>query len=81
MPRPPHWTGFTLRSRAGSNSGIDRDNRLHDRREFIRAAPDAPWADLRCVYPVRNAFMPQSIPYWHVDAFSARPFWRQFRRR
>jgi pyridoxamine 5'-phosphate oxidase len=29
---------------------IDRDNRLHDRREFTRLAPDAPWSDT-LLYP------------------------------
>jgi len=49
VPRPPHWTGFTLSPRR-IEFWIDRDNRLHDRREFIRTAPDAPWADT-LLYP------------------------------
>lgn len=49
VPRPPHWTGFTLSPRR-IEFWIDRDNRLHDRREFIRTAPDAPWSDT-LLYP------------------------------
>ena len=49
VPRPPHWTGFTL-CPTGIEFWIDRDNRLHDRREFIRSAPDAPWSDT-LLYP------------------------------
>jgi pyridoxamine 5'-phosphate oxidase len=49
VPRPPHWTGFTL-SPTRIEFWIDRDNRLHDRREFVRSGPDAPWSD-RLLYP------------------------------
>ncbi|MCM0000435.1 MAG: pyridoxamine 5'-phosphate oxidase [Erythrobacter sp.] len=49
VPRPPHWTGFTL-SPTRIEFWIDRDNRLHDRREFIRRGPDAPWSDT-LLYP------------------------------
>ena len=49
VPRPPHWTGFTLSPRR-IEFWIDRDNRLHDRREFTREAPDAPWSDT-LLYP------------------------------
>ncbi|MBI1404421.1 MAG: pyridoxamine 5'-phosphate oxidase [Porphyrobacter sp.] len=49
VPRPPHWTGFTLSPRR-IEFWIDRDNRLHDRREFLRSGPDAPWADT-LLYP------------------------------
>jgi pyridoxamine 5'-phosphate oxidase len=49
VPRPPHWTGFTLSPRR-IEFWIDRDNRLHDRREFTRAAPDAPWSNT-LLYP------------------------------
>jgi pyridoxamine 5'-phosphate oxidase len=49
VPRPPHWTGFTLSPRR-IEFWIDRDNRLHDRREFTRAAADAPWFDT-LLYP------------------------------
>lgn len=49
VPRPAHWTGFTLSPRR-IEFWIDRDNRLHDRREFIRAGADAPWSDT-LLYP------------------------------
>ena len=49
VPRPAHWTGFTLSPRR-IEFWIDRDNRLHDRREFIRASAEAPWADT-LLYP------------------------------
>ncbi|WP_324073115.1 MAG: pyridoxamine 5'-phosphate oxidase [Erythrobacter sp.] len=49
VPRPAHWTGFTLSPRR-IEFWIDRDNRLHDRREFTRLAPDAPWSDT-LLYP------------------------------
>ncbi len=49
VPRPPHWTGFTLSPRR-IEFWIDRDNRLHDRREFTREGPDAPWSDT-LLYP------------------------------
>jgi pyridoxamine 5'-phosphate oxidase len=49
VPRPPHWTGFTL-CPTRIEFWIDRDNRLHDRREFTRTAPDAPWSDT-LLYP------------------------------
>ncbi|AOL93454.1 pyridoxamine 5'-phosphate oxidase [Porphyrobacter sp. LM 6] len=49
VPRPPHWTGFTLSPRR-IEFWIDRDNRLHDRREFTRAGAGAPWSDT-LLYP------------------------------
>jgi pyridoxamine 5'-phosphate oxidase len=49
VPRPLHWTGFTLSPRR-IEFWIDRDNRLHDRREFVRESADAAWAD-RLLYP------------------------------
>jgi pyridoxamine 5'-phosphate oxidase len=49
VPRPAHWTGFTL-SPTRIEFWIDRDNRLHDRREFTRSGPDAPWSDT-LLYP------------------------------
>ena len=49
VPRPPHWTGFTLSPRR-IEFWIDRDNRLHDRREFIRDSADGPWSDT-LLYP------------------------------
>ncbi|WP_394731174.1 pyridoxamine 5'-phosphate oxidase [Altererythrobacter sp. GH1-8] len=44
VPRPPHWTGFTLSPRR-IEFWLDRANRLHDRREFTRAGANEPWAD------------------------------------
>lgn len=49
VPRPAHWTGFTLAPRR-IEFWMDRDNRLHDRREFIRADGTAPWANM-LLYP------------------------------
>lgn len=49
VPRPPHWTGFTLSPRR-IEFWIDRDNRLHDRREFTRESADALWSDT-LLYP------------------------------
>ncbi|MFN3863938.1 MAG: pyridoxamine 5'-phosphate oxidase [Erythrobacter sp.] len=49
VPRPPHWTGFTLSPRR-IEFWIDRANRLHDRREFVRPSADAPWSDT-LLYP------------------------------
>jgi len=49
VPRPPHWTGFTLSPRR-IEFWIDRDNRLHDRREFTRESVDGSWSDT-LLYP------------------------------
>ena len=49
VPRPAHWTGFTLSPRR-IEFWIDRDNRLHDRREFVRERADGEWADT-LLYP------------------------------
>ena len=49
VPRPPHWTGFTLSPRR-IEFWIDRDNRLHDRREFTRDSADGLWSDT-LLYP------------------------------
>jgi pyridoxamine 5'-phosphate oxidase len=47
VPRPAHWTGFTLRPQR-IEFWIDRDNRLHDRRQFDRT--NNGWADT-LLYP------------------------------
>lgn len=49
VPRPDHWTGFTLGPRR-IEFWMDRDNRLHDRRVFSRASGDAAWSDT-LLYP------------------------------
>ncbi len=47
VPRPPHWTGFTLMPRA-IEFWQDRANRLHDRRRFTRTGDG--WQDT-LLYP------------------------------
>ena len=49
IPRPPHWTGFTLTPLA-IEFWLDREARAHDRRRFTRAAPSEAWADT-LLYP------------------------------
>jgi pyridoxamine 5'-phosphate oxidase len=49
VPRPPHWTGFTLSPRR-IEFWIDRDNRLHDRRDFTRDSAEGAWSDT-LLYP------------------------------
>lgn len=51
VPRPAHWTGFTLRPER-IEFWMDRDNRLHDRRLFtLEGAGDAlTWSDT-LLYP------------------------------
>ncbi len=47
VPRPSHWTGFTVRPER-IEFWIDRDNRLHDRRLFTKAGGG--WSDT-LLYP------------------------------
>ena len=47
VPRPAHWTGFTLAPQQ-IEFWIDRDNRLHDRRLFTRSGRG--WSDT-LLYP------------------------------
>ena len=49
VPRPDHWTGFTLTPRR-IEFWMDRDNRLHDRRLFTRASGTEAWSDT-LLYP------------------------------
>ena len=49
IPRPPNWTGYRLQPLA-IEFWQDRPFRLHDRVEFHRDAPDAPWRKTR-LYP------------------------------
>jgi pyridoxamine 5'-phosphate oxidase len=49
IPRPPNWTGYRLQPHS-IEFWQDRPFRLHDRVEFRREAPDAPWIKTR-LYP------------------------------
>jgi pyridoxamine 5'-phosphate oxidase len=49
IPRPTNWTGYRLQPLA-IEFWQDRPFRLHDRVEFHRDAPDAPWRKTR-LYP------------------------------
>jgi pyridoxamine 5'-phosphate oxidase len=49
IPRPPHWSGFRVVPLV-MEFWHDRPFRLHDRIEFRRAAPGAPWEKSR-LYP------------------------------
>jgi pyridoxamine 5'-phosphate oxidase len=49
VPRPPNWTGYRVQPLV-IEFWQDRPFRLHDRVEFRRDAPDAPWRKTR-LYP------------------------------
>lgn len=49
VPRPPHWSGFRIKP-VSIEFWHDRKFRLHDRIEFRRESPDAPWHKVR-MYP------------------------------
>ena len=49
VPRPPYWSGYRIVPVA-MEFWQDRPFRLHDRIDFRRAAPDAPWSKTR-LYP------------------------------
>jgi pyridoxamine 5'-phosphate oxidase len=49
VPRPPHWSGFRLEPLL-IEFWQDGAFRLHDRLEYRRAAPGAPWST-RTLYP------------------------------
>lgn len=49
IPRPPHWSGFRIRP-VSIEFWHDRPFRLHDRVEFRRDTPEAPWSKVR-MYP------------------------------
>ncbi len=42
IPRPPHWSGFRLVPDL-FEFWVGRENRLHEREEFRRERPGAPW--------------------------------------
>ncbi|MDZ7628994.1 MAG: pyridoxamine 5'-phosphate oxidase [Parvularculaceae bacterium] len=48
-PRPAHWSGFRL-SPVEIEFWVNRPFRLHDRLQFTRTAPNAPWSAQR-LYP------------------------------
>lgn len=49
IPRPPYWSGFRL-APVSIEFWHDRPFRLHDRAQFTRSGPDAPWTRER-LYP------------------------------
>ena len=42
VPRPPHWTGYRV-TPALIELWKNREDRLHEREEYRRASPTAPW--------------------------------------
>jgi pyridoxamine 5'-phosphate oxidase len=49
VPRPPHWSGYRIVPQS-IEFWHERPFRLHDRVEFARSKPDAPWVKSR-LYP------------------------------
>ena len=49
VPRPPHWSGFRLQPLL-IEFWQDGAFRLHDRLEYRRSSPEAPWTT-RTLYP------------------------------
>jgi len=49
VPRPEHWSGYRLVPNA-IEFWCDREHRLHERRRFVRSAPNAPWTST-LLYP------------------------------
>ena len=42
VPRPPHWTGYRVTPTL-VELWKNREDRLHEREEYRRASPSAPW--------------------------------------